>query len=284
MYRCYDDIISVVVPLTVINMAGTCFMMLMFRIVENCLKETIIPNNSIKRSHRSSHRSSYIRSFSAEPRLMTHFKGNVNDSDTKIITENVNDRDNKIITENVNDSDSFIITEIREAQKDIEVQATHKELTNNSLEDTAESLIDLAKTIASVIKDSPVFPDDKKQMMSGLLDKLPDVMTKMLDTDRDEDPVELTELIQMLAGFKSGTNLTSEEHREYFKSLQSLELKIIPNTKSPNSKSSNTKSSNSKSSNTKSPNTKSPNSNSSDVRETLLTAYDELNDKQIKQD
>jgi len=198
MEESWDLIMSIIIPLTILNLIGTGLVMLLWdciKLIHKIEDYDIIPNST------------------DENHTYTPPDDSKLDHESPIVpveTEKISEKDHtsEVIVSNEKSPD---ISNIRD-----ELSGD-----NASLENIAETLISITQKLAGSVSETDNIPSDKKQEISKLLKGFPGFITKIIDMDEKE-------IDSILWGMSSQhrTN-SSEDHRkesEYLmKTLESLE-------------------------------------------------------------
>ena len=249
MQECWDPIMSVVIPLTVMNVIGTTLVILISRCAERTfcnnrekLTEDVMEISSDDNmgefgSGRDVAESNSEREVTMSDRDSTR-SSSENEaeslSERDVVDEHGNNTSNKI-------TDEDLIAHVRESSvlsmidNDVSPRTERNEKGNSkaanarneimgdqaSLESMASSLISFSKNIAGTLDNSTLIPQDKKSELAGLLKGMPGLITKIVDMDDDE----LSEMLHCKIAPKNKDNSAENRKKEsefLMKTLESL--------------------------------------------------------------
>lgn len=204
MQECWDPIITVVIPLTILNLITTTFIVIGSRYLEPILFSN--PRQSKSLSQTEIHNSQSSSSFASDE--------NSDDSSTEdlhkeLLQDSITDAD---MIAAVNDSFSTdthqlqISLESENRTSQAEISRNELSTEQTSLESMAGTLISVTKQIAGTLDTANHIPNDKKQELANILKGVPEFITKIVDMDDDELGAILDRRI-----IPKGTGLSSQK-------------------------------------------------------------------------
>lgn len=230
MQECWDQIISVALPLTVMNMMGTGLVIVIMKCAERAFhnnnKCEVYPDMSVTESTDNDSKTDDESTSNANSG-----KTSDNDSDdespAKIVTDDdliAHVRESSVLSVINNDVSPGTGRKSENTQDSNAVTARNEIIGEQaSLESMASSLISVSKKMAGTLDGASHIPEDKKQELAILLQGVPSLITRIVDMDDDE----LGSILQRKIVSSNGNNSAENRKQEsefLMKTLESLKM------------------------------------------------------------